>query len=97
MTAAVAPASSDGAAAGSGKESRSWRRDGRLFILPAIVLLLVMAKFFGGRVPDLDLLGRTFSGSVVVIIVIIGLTSWMSVCRLVRLRCQFGTSKTRPW
>jgi peptide/nickel transport system permease protein len=34
-----------------------------------------MAKFFSGRVPEMTILGRTFSGSVVVIVLIIGLTS----------------------
>jgi peptide/nickel transport system permease protein len=52
--------------------------------IPTLFLLLVMAKFFGGRVPDLDLLGRSFSGSVVVIILIIGFTSWPRLARIVR-------------
>jgi peptide/nickel transport system permease protein len=52
--------------------------------IPSLFLLLVMAKFFGGKIPDLELLGRTFSGSVIVIIVIIGLTSWTFLARIVR-------------
>lgn len=52
--------------------------------IPTIFLLLVMAKFFAGRVPNIQLFGRTFSGSVVVIIVIIGLTSWPYLARIVR-------------
>ncbi len=52
--------------------------------IPTLFLLLVMAKFFGGRVPDIDLLGRSFSGSVVVIILIIGFTSWPRLARIVR-------------
>ena len=52
--------------------------------VPALFLLLIMAKFFGGKIPDITLLGRTFSGSVVVIIVIIGITSWMYLARIVR-------------
>lgn len=52
--------------------------------VPQLFLLLVMAKFFGGQIPDIDVLGRTFSGSVVVIIVIIGLTSWTFLARIVR-------------
>ena len=43
-----------------------------------------MAKFFSGRIPDLEIMGRTFSGSVVVIVVIIGATSWMYLARIVR-------------
>jgi peptide/nickel transport system permease protein len=43
-----------------------------------------MAKFFGGSIPDMTVLGRTFSGSVIAIILIIGLTSWMYLARIVR-------------
>lgn len=52
--------------------------------IPQIFLLLVMANFFGGQVPNLNLFGRTFSGSVVVIILIIGVTSWPYLARIVR-------------
>jgi len=52
--------------------------------IPEIFLLIVMAKFFGGEIPEIDLFGRTFSGSVVVIVLIIGLTSWMYLARIVR-------------
>jgi peptide/nickel transport system permease protein len=52
--------------------------------IPQIFLLLVMAKFFAGRVPNITVLGRTFSGSVVVIVVIIGVTSWPYLARIVR-------------
>lgn len=52
--------------------------------IPTLLLLLVMAKFFGGQVPNIQAFGRTFSGSVIVIIVIIGLTSWMGLARIVR-------------
>jgi peptide/nickel transport system permease protein len=54
------------------------------FNIPQLFLLIVLAKFFGGRVPTITLLGRAFSGSVVVIIVVIGLTSWMYLARIVR-------------
>lgn len=52
--------------------------------IPTLLLLLVMAKFFSGKIADVTLLGRTFSGSVVVIIIIIGLTSWTYTARIVR-------------
>jgi peptide/nickel transport system permease protein len=52
--------------------------------IPEIFLLIVMAKFFGGQIPELELFGRTFSGSVVVIVLIIGFTSWMYLARIVR-------------
>ncbi len=52
--------------------------------IPEIFLLIVMAKFFGGKIPELHILGRVYSGSLIVIIVIIGLTSWMYLARIVR-------------
>jgi len=52
--------------------------------IPEIFLLIVMAKFFGGKLPELHVLGRVYSGSLIVIIVIIGLTSWMYLARIVR-------------
>jgi peptide/nickel transport system permease protein len=52
--------------------------------IPQIFLLLVMAKFFAGQIPNINLLGRTMSGSVVVIIIIIGVTSWPYLARIVR-------------
>lgn len=52
--------------------------------IPQLFLLLVMAKYFGTQVPNLTVLGREFSGSVVVIILIIGLTSWMYLARIIR-------------
>jgi peptide/nickel transport system permease protein len=55
-----------------------------MFNIPPIPLLLVMAKFFAGKIPTIQLFGRTFSGSVVVIIGVIGLTSWMYLARIVR-------------
>ncbi|PJF20371.1 MAG: hypothetical protein CUN56_16510, partial [Phototrophicales bacterium] len=38
----------------------------------------------GGKIPDVTVLGREFSGSLIVIIGIIGLTSWMYLSRIVR-------------
>jgi peptide/nickel transport system permease protein len=55
-----------------------------MFTIPQLFLLLVMAKFFAGKVPTIDIAGRAFSGSVVVIVAIIGLTSWMYLARIVR-------------
>jgi peptide/nickel transport system permease protein len=55
-----------------------------ILIIPQIFLLLVMAKFFAGDIPDVNFLGREFSGSVIVIVVIIGLTSWPYLARIVR-------------
>jgi peptide/nickel transport system permease protein len=50
-----------------------------------------MAKFFAGNLPDVLILGREFSSSVIVIIVIIGLTSWPYLARIVR--AEFLTLK----
>jgi peptide/nickel transport system permease protein len=52
--------------------------------IPRLFLLLVLAKAFGGRVPAINLFGREFSGGVVVVIVVIGITSWTSLARIVR-------------
>lgn len=52
--------------------------------IPTLLFLLLMSNVFGGRFPQIVLLGRTFSGSVIVIIIIIGLTSWMYLARIVR-------------
>jgi len=55
-----------------------------LLSIPTVLLLLTMAKFFGGNVSEIEIAGRIFSGSVVVIIIIIGATSWMYLARIVR-------------
>ena len=55
-----------------------------MFTIPQLFLLLVMAKFLAGKVPTVQILGRSFSGSVIVIIGIIGITSWMYLARIVR-------------
>lgn len=55
-----------------------------ILIIPQIFLLLVMAKFFGDKIGNWTIFGRTFSGSVIVIVLIIGLTSWPYLARIVR-------------
>jgi peptide/nickel transport system permease protein len=55
-----------------------------MLTIPALFLLIVTAKFFGGRLPSVTLLGRELTGSVLVIIVIIAATSWMYLARIVR-------------
>ena len=52
--------------------------------IPTLFLLIVTAKFFGGRLPSVNFFGRELTGSVLVIILIIGGTSWMYLARLVR-------------
>ena len=55
-----------------------------VLVIPLIFMLLVIAKFFSSGVPSLHILGRELSGSVAVIILIIGLTSWPYLARIVR-------------
>jgi peptide/nickel transport system permease protein len=62
-----------------------------VLIIPQIFLLLVMAKYFAQSIPNLTILGRTLSGSVLVIVFVIGITSWPYLARIVR--AQFLTLK----
>lgn len=55
-----------------------------MLIIPGLFLLIVLAKAFGGKVPEIQLLGRSLSGSVIVIIMVIGFTSWMYLARIIR-------------
>ncbi len=55
-----------------------------MFNIPSLPLLLVLSKMLADKIPTVSVLGREFSGSVVVIIAVIGLTSWMSLARIVR-------------
>jgi peptide/nickel transport system permease protein len=52
--------------------------------IPSLFLLIVLGKMFGSEIPTLRFLDRTFSGSVIVVILVIGLTSWMYLARIVR-------------
>jgi peptide/nickel transport system permease protein len=66
-----------------------------MFVIPQIFLLIVMAKYFGGKIPNLSLFGRELSGSVIVVILIIGITSWMYLARIVR--AEFISCKEREF
>jgi peptide/nickel transport system permease protein len=52
--------------------------------IPSLFLLIVLSKFLGHNIPTLNIFGRTFSGSVGIVILVIGLTSWMYLARIVR-------------
>jgi len=52
--------------------------------IPSLFLLIIGAKFFGGKLPNINFFGRELTGSVIVIIFIIGATSWMYLARIVR-------------
>ena len=55
-----------------------------MLAIPALFLLIVLAKFIGRGVGQVQILGRTFSGSIGIVILVIGLTSWMFLARIVR-------------
>jgi peptide/nickel transport system permease protein len=52
--------------------------------IPSLFLLIVLGKFLGQDAGAITILGRTFSGSLGIVIVVIGLTSWMYLARIVR-------------
>ncbi len=55
-----------------------------MLAIPALFLLIVLAKFIGRNVGQVTILGRTFSGSIGIVILVIGITSWMFLARIVR-------------
>jgi peptide/nickel transport system permease protein len=55
-----------------------------MLAIPSLFLLIVLAKFLGQNAPTINILGRTFSGSVGIVILVIGMTSWMYLARIVR-------------
>lgn len=52
--------------------------------IPQLFLLIVLGKFLGNDIPTLHIFGRDFSGSVGIVIIVIGITSWMYLARIVR-------------
>ncbi|MFQ6014948.1 MAG: ABC transporter permease [Anaerolineae bacterium] len=52
--------------------------------IPGLFLLILAGRLFQAKIPSFTFLGRSFTGSVILIIVIIGLTSWMYLARIVR-------------
>ena len=52
--------------------------------IPQLFLLILLSTMLMGKVPTFKFMGRSFSGSVIVIIFVIGLTSWMYLARIVR-------------
>ncbi|NDJ62681.1 MAG: ABC transporter permease [Chloroflexi bacterium] len=55
-----------------------------LMSIPLLFLLLVLSRTFSESLPDFRVFGRELSGSVVVMILIIGFTGWMQLARIVR-------------
>lgn len=52
--------------------------------IPQLFLLIVLGKFIGKDIETITILGRQISGSVLIVIFVIGLTSWMGLSRIVR-------------
>jgi peptide/nickel transport system permease protein len=52
--------------------------------IPSLFLLIVLGKFLGRDVQTITVFGQSFSGSVGIVIVVIGVTSWMYLARIVR-------------
>ena len=55
-----------------------------MLAIPSLFLLIVLGKYLGKDVQTINVLGRSFSGSVGIVIVVIGITSWMYLARIVR-------------
>ena len=56
-----------------------------LLCIPQLFLLIVLAKLFGSKIPAITLSqDYKISGSVIIVILVIGLTSWMYLARIVR-------------
>jgi len=52
--------------------------------IPALFLLIVLGKYLGRDVQTIIVFGQSYSGSVGIVIVVIGVTSWMYLARIVR-------------
>lgn len=52
--------------------------------IPSLFLLIVLGKYLGRDMQTINLLGQSYSGSVAIVIVVIGITSWMYLARIVR-------------
>ncbi|MDZ4766219.1 MAG: ABC transporter permease [Chloroflexota bacterium] len=55
-----------------------------LLAIPALVLLLLLSRQLAGNTTEIMVLGRQLSATVIIIVVIIGLTSWMRLSRIIR-------------
>jgi peptide/nickel transport system permease protein len=52
--------------------------------IPSLFLLIVLGKYLGRNVQTINVFGQSYSGSVGIVIVVIGATSWMYLARIVR-------------
>jgi len=52
--------------------------------IPSLFLLIVLGKYLGRDMQTITVFGQSYSGSVAIVIVVIGATSWMYLARIVR-------------
>jgi peptide/nickel transport system permease protein len=52
--------------------------------IPSLFLLIVLGKYLGKDVQTITVFGQSYSGSVGIVILVIGVTSWMYLARIVR-------------
>jgi len=69
---------------GGGMDSVLMRITEAMLSIPALFLLIVLGKYLGREVQTINIFGRSFSGSVGIVIIVIGITSWMALARIVR-------------
>jgi peptide/nickel transport system permease protein len=55
-----------------------------ILAIPSLFLLIVLGKLFGSKLGTIPLFGAPVSGSVIIVILVIGLTSWTYEARIVR-------------
>ncbi len=55
-----------------------------MLAIPQLFLLIVLSKYLARDIGTITIFDRSFSGSVAIVILVIGLTSWMSLARIVR-------------
>jgi peptide/nickel transport system permease protein len=55
-----------------------------ILAIPSLFLLIVLGKLFGSKLGTIPFFGRDISGSVIIVVLVIGLTSWMYEARIVR-------------
>ena len=55
-----------------------------LLSIPPLILLLVLSSALARNSSNINILGREMSSTVVIVVVLIGLTSWMQLSRIVR-------------
>jgi peptide/nickel transport system permease protein len=52
--------------------------------IPQLFLLIVLGKYLGRDIQTINIFGLSFSGSVAIVIVVIGTTAWMYLARIIR-------------